>query len=211
MECRLGSGEEQAVPTRSGASSGSTNALKEGGDGIRAVDLDDSVQIPDVDAQFQSAGCDDDTIGCLTKRGLGLSALFNAQRAVRKIGLNLSLAKQRGDLLHPGAGIAKHQPFLTPMKSGNDQGGILQTADIIDLNFWRGYSLRWCHHRRLFSGAMPGKPFQQLVGIAYRCGKPDPLWLRRGQSTDSFQDEEEMPSPVVASKRMDFINHQRLQ
>ena len=101
VECRLGRGKEQAIPTGSGASSGSTDALEEGSDGIRAVDLDDSVEVPDIDAQFEGAGRDDDAVGRLTECRLGQSALIDTEGTVGEVSFDTMTPESGGNLLDP--------------------------------------------------------------------------------------------------------------
>ncbi|MEK8143645.1 hypothetical protein NKH18_21410 [Streptomyces sp. M10(2022)] len=54
--------EEEAVACGAGAAAGTPQTLEERGDGRRRVELDDAVQVPDVDAQFQRAGGNDHAV-----------------------------------------------------------------------------------------------------------------------------------------------------
>ena len=101
MECRARCGEEQAVPTSSGSPSCSPNSLQKRSDGIRAVDLDDSVEVPDIDAKFEGAGRDDDAVGRLTECRFRQSALIDTEGTVGEVSFDTMTPESGSDLLDP--------------------------------------------------------------------------------------------------------------
>lgn len=95
------------------------------------------------------------------------------------------------------------------MKGGDDDGGVLQTSDVVDLDLRSRNPVGRGHNRNSASGAMPREPFEQLVRVTDRCRKPDPLRFCWGQTADPLQYTEEMPASVIARERVDFIDDHR--
>ena len=97
------------------------DALQEGGDGMRAAQLADQIDVADVDAQFQRGGCDQ----CAQLAGLQallrLQPLFFGQAAVvgADIFLSQAFAQMQRDALHLAARVGEHQGGVV----GADQFG----------------------------------------------------------------------------------------
>jgi hypothetical protein len=75
-------GEEEAVADRVGSPTGTAEPLQEACDSRRRIDLDDSVEVADVDAEFEGGGGDDDAVTGFGERAFGGAALVRGERRV---------------------------------------------------------------------------------------------------------------------------------
>jgi hypothetical protein len=75
-------GEEQAVADAARPPTRTPEPLQERGDGGGRVDLDDAVKVADVDAQFEGAGRDDDTVARFGERFFRATPFVGGQRGV---------------------------------------------------------------------------------------------------------------------------------
>jgi hypothetical protein len=80
--------QEQAVSPGVGATASTAESLEEGRNGRRRIDLDHSVEVADVDTEFESAGGDDDAIPAVGESALGVVALLFAERTVGNEGFH---------------------------------------------------------------------------------------------------------------------------
>lgn len=80
LQQRLGArGEEETVAGGVGATAGAADPLQERGDAAGGVDLDDSVEVADVDAEFQGGGGHDDAVARLGERLLGAGPFIGGE------------------------------------------------------------------------------------------------------------------------------------
>jgi hypothetical protein len=83
-------GEHQAVPGASRPPPGASHALKKRRDAWRRVDLHHAVEVSDIEAKLERAGCDDHAIALVRECCLGAPALVDAKRTMRQEGLHVT-------------------------------------------------------------------------------------------------------------------------
>lgn len=123
--------EEQTVARGVRATACAPETLQERGDRPWRVDLDDTVQVTDVHAQFESRGGDDDAVTRLLERLFGSMSFLCREGGVREERGHPVRAKQSAQFLDHAPGVAEHQPFLAAMERRYELGRVGDRSHVI--------------------------------------------------------------------------------
>ena len=129
-------GEEQAVAAGAGPPAGAAEPLQERRRRVRGrVDLDDPVEVADVDAELQGAGGDDDAVARLGERLLGAAALVGGQRGVGQEGRHARAPAAAAPSSSTGCRDSQKTSRFSPaVQRGDDRGGVVDRADVVELD-----------------------------------------------------------------------------
>ena len=114
-QCAVIGREEQAVARRFCATPSPSKSLKERRDGSRRVNLNDTIEITNIDAEFECARRDDHAVLRLGERLLRLPALVETQRAVRHECVDLKALEFVAELLGALTAIDEHKSLFATM------------------------------------------------------------------------------------------------
>jgi hypothetical protein len=202
--------QEQAVALGAGTTAGPAQSLQKRSHFGGGVNLDDSVEIPHIDSQFQGAGGDDDTIAGILECLFGSEAFVTAKGTVRDKRLDTLAAKECSQFFGLRTAIGERQALFAAMKMGDHVGSIRHVADIVDHDFGIGRRLRW---RDDYLGGAPGisaEPAEQTVGLSHSGGKTDALGVDTGDSSDPVEDMEQVPAAVISSEGVQLVGDDEL-
>src|SRR4051794_38849266 len=155
--------QKQTIRLRPVPSSRSAHSLHKGRNRRGGIDLDDSVEIADIEAQFKRARRHDDAVLLLSESMFRRSALLDTERTVRNECLNLPFPEKQGQLFHSRPAIAEYQTLLSPVQQRDDLGCIFQRVNVVELHLGGLFH----GERRRDNLSLPlragGKPFKHLV------------------------------------------------
>ena len=170
-------GQKQAVARRARPPPRAAHPLQEARDRRRRVDLDHSIQIAHVNAQFQRAGGDDHAVLARGERLFRLPALLLAERAVRDQRRGLELPQLGAQLLGARPAVDEHQPLLAPVEPGDHDRRVLERTGVVERHVGVAGPLAERQEDAAAAPAGAGQPVDQRRRIAHRGRKADPLNL----------------------------------
>ena len=173
----VGRRQEECVAGRAGASAGAAEPLQERRDGSWRVDLDDTVEVADVDAEFERRRGDDDAVPCLGERLLGAAPLVDRQRGVRDEGRDVSLSQGARELLDLASRLAEDEPLLAGVQQRDDLGRVGEGADVVERDVARrpsgaGHDVRGNDGRRAPVRPRPLQPWSSSSGLPTVADSP---------------------------------------
>ena len=176
--------QESHVAARPRPSTGTAESLQQRGNGRRGTELDDTVEVPDVDAEFQGRGRDDDAIPGFRERGLRPAPLVHGEGGVRGEGLDPAFPQPDGHPFDGAAGVGEDQPFLPHIELGEHERRVGLVTDVVERQLrddaGSGH-LRRDDGRGPLPSDRPLEPPQQLLRVADRGRQADPLKWPPGQ------------------------------
>jgi len=163
-------------------------------------------EVTDVDAQLERRRRDDYAVPRLGERLLGSTPFCRGQRGVGQVGVHVAGSERRAELLGAAAAVDEHQPFLPAVQPGDDGGGVLHRADVVELDIAAGRVAGRCDDPAGPIGRRPLQPGNQLIGIADGCRQPDALDRPIGDLRDALQNVQQVPATVVSCERVDLVD-----
>src|SRR3990172_6452434 len=139
------SAQEGAVRNRPLSAPGPTHPLKKRSHGIRAVDLDDVIQVSDVDPELHGGGCHDDAVLTLGEHTLTELSFGDRKRPVDGKRVDAGIQELLRQALHLLPRIDEDESLLPRVELRDDVSRVVEIAHPIDGKLCRSGGGGWPH------------------------------------------------------------------